>query len=148
MDVTEKEHKHFTETYSYMSIVQLSSSRSYSNLSLNHLLISYCYRWKEIKRSLHFTNNDDAVAAGNRSLDKLFKILPIISKLRKRLLKDPKKEYLAIDEHIIPTHARYSIKQYNPNKPSQMASVLSADSRFSWDYQFSTGNRTNIQWFS
>ncbi|KAJ8949514.1 hypothetical protein NQ314_008207 [Rhamnusium bicolor] len=103
-----------------MSIVQLPSTRSYWNLNLNHRLVSEvmsCNRWEDIKRFLHFNSNIYMIPSGNPGNDKLYKIRPLLNKLRERLLKVPKEEYLAIDEQIIPTKARSSLKQYNPKKP-------------------------------
>lgn len=150
LDLTENELEQFIGTCIYMSIVQLPNARSYWNSSLRHQLISdvmSCNRWEEIKRFLHFANNNDAIAVGNPGHDKLFKIRPLLSKLREQLLKVPKEEFLAIDEQIIPTKARSSIKQYNPQKPHKWgykAFVLSGVSGFSYDYEIFAGSQTNI----
>lgn len=150
LELTEKELEQFIGTCIYMSIVQLPNARSYWNLNLNHRLISdvmSCNRWEEIKRFLHFADNNDAIAAGNPGHDKLFKIRPLLSKLRDQLLKVPKEEYLAIDEQIIPTKARSTIKQYNPQKPHKWgykAFVLSGVSGFSYDYEIFAGSQSNI----
>jgi hypothetical protein len=66
----------------------------------------------------------------------LHKIRPLIEKVHEKLLLAPKEEYLAVDEQIIPTKCRASIKQYNakqPHKWGYKAFVLSGISGFSYD---------------
>ncbi|KAJ8950842.1 hypothetical protein NQ314_007774, partial [Rhamnusium bicolor] len=128
----------------------LSSTRSYWNLNLNHRLVSEvmpCNRWEDIKRFLHFNSNIDMIPSGNPGHDKLYKIRPLLNKLRERLLKVPKEEYFAIDEQIIPTKARSSLKQYNPKKLHKwgyIAFVLSGVSGFSYDYEIYAGSESNV----
>lgn len=74
--------------------------------------------------------------------DRLHKIRPLLTKLRERLLLVPKEEMLSVDEQIIPTKPRSSIKQYNPKKPHKWgykAYVLSGISVFSYDYEIFAG---------
>ncbi|KAJ8945544.1 hypothetical protein NQ318_020390 [Aromia moschata] len=74
--------------------------------------------------------------------DKLFKIRPFLEKVKERLLLVPKEEHLAVDEQIIPTKARSSIKQYNPKKPHKWGYkvfVLSGISGFSYDFDIFAG---------
>ncbi|XP_072397913.1 uncharacterized protein [Diabrotica undecimpunctata] len=105
-----------------------------------------CNRLEEIKRFLHFANNNDAIAAGNPGHDKL-KTRPLLNKLRNQLLKVLKEEFLAIDEQIITTNSRSSIKQYNPHKPHKWGYktfVVSGVSGFSYDYKIFVGSQTNV----
>lgn len=66
----------------------------------------------------------------------------MLNRLRERLLLVPKEEFLAVDEQIIPTKARSSIKQYNPKKPHKWGFkdfVLSGVSGFSYDFEIFAG---------
>ncbi|KAJ8928076.1 hypothetical protein NQ314_019390 [Rhamnusium bicolor] len=76
-----------------------------------------CNRFEEIRRFLHFSNNNEQVPFGQDGHDKLFKIRPFLDKVRERLLRIPKEEHLTIDDQIVPTKTRSSMKQYNPKKP-------------------------------
>ncbi|KAJ8926972.1 hypothetical protein NQ314_020619 [Rhamnusium bicolor] len=128
MVLTEEELEQFIGTCLYISIVQLPSTRSYWNLNLNHRLVS-------------------EVMSCNSGHDKLYKIRLLLDKPQERLLKVPKKEYLAIDEQIIPTKAHSSLKQYNPNKTRKggyKAFVLSGVSGFSYDYEIYAGSESNV----
>lgn len=132
----------------YMSIIQLPSVRSYWNSSLEIGKISSvmtCNRFEEIKRYLHFNDNTLQISHGQPGFDKLFKIRPFLRQLRERLLLVPKEEHLAVDEQIIPTKARSSLKQYNPKKPHKWGYkvfVLSGVSGFSYDFDFYCGAST------
>lgn len=134
----------------YMSVAHLPATRMYWSTALKHTLVAdvmSCNKFEKIKRFLHFNNNYDFIPAGNNGHDKLFKIRPLLSKLRERLLKVPKEEFMAVDEQIIPTKARSNIKQYNPKKPHKWgykAFVLSGISGFSYDYEIYAGAQSNI----
>ncbi|CAH2102738.1 unnamed protein product [Euphydryas editha] len=100
-----------------------------------------------IKRHLHFNNNNDFKPVGTPGHDKLFKIRPLIDKVRERLLLTPKEEYLAVDEQIIPTKARHQLKQYNPAKPHKWGyknQVLSGVSGFTYDFDIFAGDQSNV----
>ncbi|KAF2887617.1 hypothetical protein ILUMI_18556, partial [Ignelater luminosus] len=73
-----------------------------------------CNRWEEIKHFLHFNNNDNCVNRNNEGCNKLFETRPLLTKIRERLLTVSTEEYLAVDEQIIPTKARSTLKQYSP----------------------------------
>ncbi|KAJ8930108.1 hypothetical protein NQ314_017119 [Rhamnusium bicolor] len=101
-----------------------------------------CNRFEEIKRFLHFSNNNEQVLFGQDGHDKLFKIRPFLDKVRERLLRIPKEEHLAIDEQIVPTKTRSSMKQYNSKKPHKWGFkvfVLSGVSGFSYYFDFFCG---------
>lgn len=144
-NVSEEEINVFIGICIYMSVIHLPSTRSYWNSSLEIPAISHvmtCNRFEEIKRFLHFNNNQHQIQRGEPGYDKLFKIRPFINKIRERLLKVPKEEYLAVDEQIIPTKARSSLKQYNPKKPHKWGYkvfVLSGVSGFSYDFDIYVG---------
>ncbi len=69
-------------------------------------------RFEKLRSFIHFVDNntyDQAVS------DRLFKIKPVIEKVRQQCLLIVPEEVHSIDEQIIPTKAKYSgIRQYNP----------------------------------
>ncbi|PSN38182.1 hypothetical protein C0J52_15046 [Blattella germanica] len=147
--VSHSEIEQFIGTSLFMSIIQLPATRHYWNSYLGHPAVNEvmsCNRWEEIKRFIHFCDNSNSVPASSPNHDKLFKIRPLLDKLRERLLLVPKEEFLAVDEQIIPTKCRSSLKQYNPKKPHKWgfkAFVLSGVSGFSYDYEIFAGAQSN-----
>ncbi|XP_065645471.1 piggyBac transposable element-derived protein 3-like [Hydra vulgaris] len=114
----------------FMSIIKLPATRDYWSSSL------------EIKRFLHFSNNNEATCG-----DKLHKVRPLITKLVERLKNIPIEENLAVDEQIIPFKGRSSLKQYNPKKPHKWGYkvfVLSGVSGFSYNFELFTGKSDNV----
>ena len=134
----------------YTSIIQLPATRQYWNVNIGHTLVNSvmnCNRFEEIKRFLHFNNNDEIIERGKPGHDKLFKIRPVLTLLRERMLQVPKEEFLAVDEQIIPTKARTQLKQYNPKKPLKWGYknfVLSGISGFCYDFDLFAGAQSNI----
>nr|CAH7744544.1 unnamed protein product [Callosobruchus chinensis] len=105
-----------------------------------------CNRFEEIKRFLHFNNNENIIERGQPGYDRLFKIRPFLDQIKSRLLEVPKEEFLAVDEQIVPTKARSDLKQYNPKKPHKWGYknfVLSGISGFSYDFDLYAGSQSN-----
>lgn len=113
----------------------LGSSSIYNIMTVN--------RFEEIKRFIHFNDNTTNTSD---SYDKLFKVRPLLEQIRNILVTVPKEEYLAVDEQIIPTKSKTSLKQYNPKKPHKWGYkvfVLSGVSGFSYDFEIFAGEQTN-----
>ncbi|XP_050305075.1 piggyBac transposable element-derived protein 3-like [Anthonomus grandis grandis] len=149
-NLTDNEIEQFIGMYLYMSIIQLPQARNYWSSHLGHPAISRvmtCNRWEEIKRFIHFNNNDNFIPRGKPGHDKLFKIRPLLERLQERLNIIPVEEHIAVDELIIPTKARSTIKQYNPKKPHKWGFkvfVLSGISGFSYSFDIFAGSQSNI----
>ena len=147
--ITRNEVDQFIGMVIYMSLVQLPSSRLYWNSTLGQEIIygtMSCNRWETIKRFLHFNNNNDMKLAGEAGFDKLFKIRPVLDKIRNQLLLVPKEEHLVVDEQIIPTKCHHHLKQYNPAKPHKWGFknfVLSGVSGFSYDFDIFAGAQSD-----
>ncbi|XP_049809183.1 piggyBac transposable element-derived protein 3-like [Schistocerca nitens] len=150
VNVSAGEIEQFIGTALFMSVIQLPATRHYWCKYLGHPVVSdiiSCNRWEEIKHFIHFCDNSNLVPAGEPNHGELFKIRPLLDQLRERLLRVPKEEFLAVDEQIIPTKCRSSLKQYNPSKPHKWgfkAFVLSGVSGFSYDYESFAGAQSNI----
>ena len=71
-------------------------------------------RFDELKRYLHFVDNNSQSANGNR----FFKLRSVLDVLQERFLEAvTPEEFHSIDEQIIPFKGRHSSKQYIPKKP-------------------------------
>lgn len=98
-----------------MSIVHLPSTRHYwGELGIPSIFnVMALNRFEEIKRFIHYNNNNNLPNI-HTTYDKLFKVRPLLDAIRNICISIPKEEYLAVDEQIIPTKCRSSLKQYNP----------------------------------
>lgn len=150
-NITVKELEQFVGICLYMSIIQLPSTRCYWSENLGHPKVSSvmtCNRFEEIKRFIHFNDNSKQIPKGQAGHNPLHKIQPFLDQIRQRLLTVPKEEYMAVDEQIIPTKSRSSMRQYNPKKPHKWGYknfVLSGSSGFSYDFEIYTGAQGRIQ---
>lgn len=150
LQTTEKEFEKFMGVLIYMSIIHFLTTRHYWNSCSSFTPISdvmTCNRFEELKRFLHFTNNEQTVPISDPNYDKLQRIRPLINKIRERLLLLPREEYLAIDEQVIPTKARSGLKNYNSKKPHKWgykAFVLSGASGMTYDFELNAGAQSNV----
>lgn len=74
-------------------------------------------RFDDIKRSLHFNNNENMKKRGEAGYDRLFKVRPMIDILRRNFLKVQPEGNQSIDEIMIPSKAASPLRQYNKKKP-------------------------------
>lgn len=144
--VTHEEIRKFIGIIIYMSVVHLPSTRHYwkeGSYIEKVASVMTCNRFEEIKRFLHFFDKTQELKPGELNYDKLQKLRPLLNILRDRLMEVPKEEFLAIDEHMIPTKARTSgIRQYNAKKTHKwgyLNYVLSGASGFSYDFEIFAG---------
>ena len=113
------------------------NSTAYSSI-INSMSMN---KFDTIKRYLHFNNNS------NENNDKLHKIRPIIDSIRKNCNKIAPEEHQAVDEQIIPTKARSSLKQYLPKKPHKWGyKVISraGQSGIIYDFEIYSGQNSSI----
>ena len=73
-------------------------------------------RFEIILHYLHFNDNSKLPGRNHPDYDPLFKIQPLLSSMRKNMLKVDSEERNSIDEQIIPFKGRSYLKQYK-NKP-------------------------------
>ena len=77
-------------------------------------------RWEQIKKNLHFNNNENLPEDRNDvNRDKLFKLRPFLANLQQKFANQVKPEKLCVDEQIVPFKGLSSLKQYNPKKPNK-----------------------------
>ena len=71
-------------------------------------------RFENLKRFLHFNDNSQMPADNG---DTLFKLRPIVDSILSKCRSIPQEESHSVDEQIIPTKCRSSLRQYLPKKP-------------------------------
>ncbi|XP_018020808.1 piggyBac transposable element-derived protein 3-like [Hyalella azteca] len=126
-------------------IIKVPSYRTYWKKGLQLAAISDIMsrdKFEEIKRYIHFNDNTQQKTRDDPDFDKLFKIRPIIESIRTNCRKVSQEEHQVVDEQIIPTKARISLKQYNPKKPHKWGyKVISqaGSSGFVYDFEIYTG---------
>lgn len=77
-------------------------------------------RFSEIKRFLHFTNNESKPNSNDPSSDKYWKLRPILSMLHDSFHAAATPEVnVEIDEMVVPFKGRSSQKQYLKSKPKK-----------------------------
>lgn len=105
---------------SLMSVIQIPNIRRYwapitgvpiirETMSLN--------KFEQIRRQLHFNDNEKMIPKGQPNHDRLFKIRPLVKALIKRFQTVPLEKCLSVDEQVCSTKARSSLKVYLPMKP-------------------------------
>lgn len=103
-----------------MGIYKMPSVRSYWSSATRYPAVSEVMtrnRFEEIKRSLHFNDNEQMKKREENGYDRLFKVRPLIDALRTNFLKVEPEENQSIDEIMIPSKAVSPLRQFNKNKP-------------------------------
>jgi hypothetical protein len=101
-------------------------------------------RFKVLLRHLHLNDNTTAVPRGEPNFDKLHKLRPLISIIRKNSLKlnNPGRQ-LSIDEAMVGYKGRSTLKQYMPNKPTKRGykvwCICDAQTGYILDFNIYTG---------
>lgn len=148
--LSETELNQYIGICSLMSIIQISNIRRYwapitgvplirDTMSLN--------KFEQIRRQLHFNDNENMVPKDDPSHDRLFKIRPLITALIKRFQTVPLEKSLSVDEQICSTKARSYIKVYMPMKPHKWGfkiHILSgSESGFCYFFEIFTGQEND-----
>jgi len=146
LKLLQNELEQFLGCIMWMSLVKISRIRRYWGSRYKQDLVADVMtlkRFEDIKRFLHFNDNDTE----NKN-DKLRKVRPVVSALRKSMLSIPKVQSLCVDEQIIPFKGRSVMKQYNKRKPHKWGYkvfVLSGISGFSYDLEVYTGVQHELE---
>ncbi|CAI6352914.1 unnamed protein product [Macrosiphum euphorbiae] len=132
-----------------MSVCKLPSVRHHwGNLGTPSIYnVMSVNRFEEIKRFINFNDNSKLPERNNADYDKLYKVRALCEQILNIIRSIPKEEHLAVDEQIIPTKSRTSLKQYNPKKPHKCCYkvfVLSGVSGFCYDFDIFAGAQSNI----
>ncbi|KAG5890991.1 hypothetical protein JTB14_017597 [Gonioctena quinquepunctata] len=110
-------------TIIYMSIFGLPRHRLYWSQTCRIPQVADSMsrkRWEEIKKTLHFNNNENLPNDRNDiNRDKLFKLRPFLNNLQQEFSNQVKPQMLCVDEQIVPFKGMSSLKQYNPKKTNK-----------------------------
>lgn len=104
----------------YMSVQHFPNIRAYWSPKYGYEPIYSVMsnnRFEQLKKILHFNNNDHHKAIGDPGHDRLFKIRPVIDELNSKFSSVPMDQRLSIDEQMCATKVAHFLKQYLPNKP-------------------------------
>ncbi|XP_066987389.1 piggyBac transposable element-derived protein 3-like [Macrobrachium rosenbergii] len=131
----------------YFSISKLPNIRMHWSTQLGPLRevaadVMSRNRWEEIKSKFHMVDNSilDSNPRGNR--DKLFKVRPLVDKLRSKFQQIPMTQNLCVDEQLAPFKGDSSFKQYIPSKPHKYGykfMVLADSQGMTYDFMPYTG---------
>ena len=105
-------------------------------------------RFEKIKQFFHCNDNSKNLPNTDKDFDKLFKVRPVLDSLREKCRQLPEEENHSIDEQIIPTKSRTSLKQYLPNKPNKWGIKVWARCGVSgilYDFEVYTGKSNKAQ---
>lgn len=133
----------------FMSVVHLPNCRDYWHPVIGNQCVidtMSINSYENIRKNLHFNNNDNIVPREDVGHDRLHKIRPVLEGLRQRCLSIPMEECLSLDEQICSTKARHFLKQYLPNKPHKWGYklwVLSGVSGFAYDIEIFSGQEND-----
>ena len=102
-------------------------------------------RYKDLRSNLHLVDNSRKDEPQNKD-DRLFKIRPVLEKVRNNCIIVVPEPVQSIDEQIIPSKARTSgIRQYNPRKPKKWGYkvfVQAGQSGLMYDFFLYTGKNS------
>jgi len=119
--VTADDIKKFIGVLCYTGIVKMSSRRMYWAPATRQTLVANTMsrnRFEEILNNLHVNDNSLMKKAGEDGYDKLYKLRPLIDMLNASFNNVCTPETTqSIDEMMIPSKIRHSMKVYMPNKP-------------------------------
>ena len=74
-------------------------------------------RFNAIKKNLHFNDNTEAKPKDDPNYDKLFKVRPVVDSVLSKCQSMVPEPDNSVDEQIVPTKCRTSLRQYMPKKP-------------------------------
>ena len=119
LGVSSTDIERFLGVLAFTGIVKMPSYCSYRSNETCFSVIADAMsrdRFELIKKYLHFNDNVSYKPQGDSGYDKIHKVRPLIEKVRANFMKIHPEEHQVIDEQIVPTKQRISLKQYNLKK--------------------------------
>jgi len=104
-------------------------------------------RFETLLRYAHYNNNEKMKERDHPDYDPLFKVRPLLDKLRNQLKIIEPEERQCIDEQMIPFKGRSSLKQYLKKKPRKWGFKVftrSGVSGMMYDFEIYTGKKMNL----
>lgn len=102
-------------------------------------------RFEILKKNFHLNDNNEMKERSDPQYDRLFKIRPYLTAVRENFLKVEPEEMNSIDEVLIPTKCKNSLKQYISSKPHKWGIKMFARNGASgimYDFEVYTGKST------
>ena len=114
LGLTSKELAKFLAIILKMSIFCLPRSQQYWSkaYSIEHVnSIMGRVRFEQIKKNIHFNDNNEMVPSTDENFDKLFKVRPLLSHLQNKFKAIPMDQKVCVDEQMVPFKGRSGLKQ-------------------------------------
>lgn len=92
--------------------------------------------------------DDNAVSIQTRTLDKFWKIRPMLDKIQKACRENQRSMNVSIDEQMIPFHGQVNMRQYVKNKPNPLGLknfVMCTPSGIPLDFHLYEGKGTSVE---
>ena len=105
-------------------------------------------RFDKIKRVLHFNDISEAKKPGVKGFNKLYKIRPVLGRIRSKFPEVTPEEHHSIDEQMIPFKERSNLRQYLPKKLTKWGIKFftrAGVSGFVYDFEVYQGKATLVE---
>ncbi|KAM4552082.1 piggyBac transposable element-derived protein 1-like [Odontesthes bonariensis] len=122
LKTTPAEMEQFIGLHILMTIVRMPSYRMYWQTATRYDPIATVMgrkRFDHLRTYIHMNDNTNMKQKGEPGYDPLFKVRPVLEKVRANCLKVEPEENHAIDEQMIPFKGKIGMKQYLKNKPQK-----------------------------
>ncbi|XP_029973972.1 piggyBac transposable element-derived protein 3-like [Salarias fasciatus] len=122
LKTTPSEMEQFIGLHILMTVVRMPSYRMYWQTATRYDPIATVMgrkRFDHLRTYIHMNDNTNVKQKGESGYDPLFKVRPVLEKVRANCLKVEPEENHCIDEQMIPFKGKTGIKQYIKNKPQK-----------------------------
>ncbi|XP_067300961.1 piggyBac transposable element-derived protein 2-like [Pseudorasbora parva] len=120
LKTTPSEIEQFIGLHILMTVVRMPSYRMYWQTATRYDPIATVMgrkRFDNLRTYIHMNDNTNVKQKGEPGYDPLFKVRPVLEKVRSNCLKVEPEENHSIDEQMIPFKGKIGMKQYIKNKP-------------------------------
>nr|XP_039255146.1 piggyBac transposable element-derived protein 3-like [Styela clava] len=138
----------FIGIHMLMTVVKMPSYRMYWAKATRSEPIALAMgrkRFDKLRNYIHMVDNTNLKQKGDPDYDPLFKVRPVLEKVRKNCLKIEPEEKQSVDEQMIPFKGRIGMKQYIKNKPHKWGIKVFTRAGVSglvYDFEIYTGKET------
>uniref|UniRef100_UPI00358E218E piggyBac transposable element-derived protein 3-like n=1 Tax=Myxine glutinosa TaxID=7769 RepID=UPI00358E218E len=145
---TPAEMEQFIGMHIMMTVVHMPSYRMYWRKTTRYEAVTGVMsrkRFDHLRTYIHMNDNTNLKKKGDPGYDPLFKVRPVLEKVRANCLKVEPEENNSIDEQMIPFKGRSSMKQYIKNKPHKWGIKVftrAGVSGINYDFEIYTGKGT------
>ncbi|XP_055087231.1 piggyBac transposable element-derived protein 3-like [Periophthalmus magnuspinnatus] len=122
LKTTPSEMEQFIGLHILMTVVRMPSYRLYWQTATRYDPIATVMgrkRFDHLRTYIHMNDNTNVKQKGEPGYDPLFKVRPVLEKVRANCLKVEPEENHSIDEQMIPFKGKIGMKQYIKNKPKK-----------------------------